>query len=76
MRNELSVYQWTAIKPMSPNKPRGIWRVNDHRVLDGIPQVLRSGAPWRELSENDGPSTTCYNRLVRWREAGTAARTF
>ena len=37
MRYELSVYQWTAIKPMSPNKPRGIWRVNDNRVLDGIP---------------------------------------
>ncbi len=27
MRYELSDYDWTAIKPMLPNKPRGIRRV-------------------------------------------------
>jgi hypothetical protein len=32
----LSDYEWTAIKPMLPNKPRGIRRVNDRRVLNGI----------------------------------------
>ena len=36
MRYELSDYEWTAIKPMLPNKPRGIRRVNDRRVLNGI----------------------------------------
>src|SRR5271167_1901824 len=34
MRYELSDYEWTAIKPMLPNKPRGIRRVNDRRVLN------------------------------------------
>ena len=29
MRYELSDYEWTAIKPMLPNKPRGVPRVND-----------------------------------------------
>ena len=29
MRYELSDYEWTAIKPMLPNKPRGVRRVND-----------------------------------------------
>jgi transposase len=33
MRYELSDYGWTAIKPMLPNKPRGVPRVNDRRVL-------------------------------------------
>jgi transposase len=33
MRYELSDYEWTAIKPMLPNKPRGVQRVNDRRVL-------------------------------------------
>ena len=28
MRYELSDYGWTAIKPMLPNKPRGVRRVN------------------------------------------------
>src|SRR6478672_9675934 len=57
-----------------PNKPRGVPRVNDRRVLDGIFWVLRSGAPWRDLPEAFGPYTTCYNRFVRWRRAGVWGR--
>jgi transposase len=49
MRYELSDHEWAFIKPMLPNKPRGVARVNDRRVLDGIFWVLRSGAPWRDL---------------------------
>src|SRR4030088_1016770 len=70
MRYELSDYEWTAIKPMLPNKPRGVQRVNDRRVLNGIFRVLRSGPPWRDLPATYGPRTTCYNRFVRWRRAG------
>ena len=57
-----------------PNKPRGVPRVNDRRVLNGIFWVLRSGAPWRDLPDNFGPYTTCYNRFVRWRRAGVWAK--
>ena len=39
-------------------------------MLNGIFWVLRSGAPWRDLPESYGPYTTCYNRFVRWRQAG------
>ena len=45
MRYELTDDEWTAIKPMLPNKPRGVRRVNDRRVLNGIFWALRSGAP-------------------------------
>ena len=69
MRYELSDHEW-AVRPMLPNKPRGVPRVNDRRVLNGICWVLRSGAPWRDLPEGYGPPTTCYNRFVRWRLAG------
>ena len=55
MRYELTDYEWTAIKPFLPNKPRGVPRVNDRRVLNGIFWVLRSGAPWRDLPETFGP---------------------
>ncbi len=58
------------IEPLLPNKPRGVPRVDDRRVLNGIFWVLRSGAPWRDLPERYGPRTTCYNRFVRWRKAG------
>jgi transposase len=70
MRYELTDCEWAAIKPFLPNKPRGVPRVNDRRVLNGIFWVLRSGAPWRDLPENFGPYTTCYNRFARWRRAG------
>ena len=73
MRYELTDGEWAAIKRMLPNKPRGVPRVNDRRVLNGILWVLRSGAPWSDLPEVFGPYTTCYNRLVRWRRAGVWA---
>jgi transposase len=51
MRYELTDLEWSAIKPFSPNKPRGVPRVNEHRVLNGIFWVLQSGAPWRDLPQ-------------------------
>ena len=57
MRYELTDNEWSAIKPMLPNKPRGVPRVNDRRVLNGIFWVLRSGAPWRDLPAAFGPYT-------------------
>jgi transposase len=44
VRYELSDFEWAAIKPFLPNKSRGVRRVNDRRVLNGIFWVLRSGA--------------------------------
>jgi transposase len=52
MRYELKDYAWDVIQPMLPNKPRGVPRVDDRRVLNGIFWVLRSGAPWRDLPGN------------------------
>ena len=73
-RYDLTDFEWRVIKPLLPNKPRGVPRVDDRRVLNGIFWVLRSGAPWRDLPERYGPRTTCYNRFVRWREAGVWER--
>ena len=44
MRYELTDREWFAIRPMLPNKPRGVPRVNYRRVLNGIFWVLRSCA--------------------------------
>jgi len=70
MRNALTERQWQIIQPILPIKPRGVPRVDDRRVLNGIFWVLRSGAPWRDLPDQYGPYTTCYSRFVRWRRAG------
>ena len=41
MRYELSDYEWSIIRSMLPNKPRGIPRVDDRRILNGIFWILR-----------------------------------
>jgi len=69
-RYELTDKEWTIIEPLLPNKPRGVPRVDDRRVLNGILWRFRTGSPWAEVPERYGPSTTCYNRFVRWRKAG------
>jgi transposase len=74
MRYELTDHEWATIKTLLPNKPRGVPRADDRRVLNGIFWVLRSGAPWRDLPQGFGPYTTCYNRFVRWRRAGVWGR--
>jgi transposase len=61
--------EWSIIQPLLPNKPRGVPRVDDRRVLNGILWRFRTGSPWAEIPERYGPSTTCYNRFVRWRKA-------
>ena len=48
MRYELSDSEWNAIRVMLPNKPRGVARVDDRRVLNGIFWVLRPD--WRAIN--------------------------
>jgi transposase len=69
-RYEMTEFEWRVIEPLLPNKPRGVPRVDDRRVLNGIFWVLRSGSPWRDLPGRYGPYTTCYNRFRRWTKAG------
>lgn len=75
-RCELTDFEWSIIEPLLPNKPRGVPRVDDRKVLNGIYWRLRSGSPWAELPERYGPPTTCYNRFVRWRKLGVWDRVF
>ena len=66
----LASEEWAIIAPLLPNKPRGVPRVDDRRVINGILWRFRTGAPWRDVPERYGPRTTLYNRFVRWRAAG------
>lgn len=75
-RFDLMDKEWEIIAPLLPNKPRGVPRVNDRRVLNGIFHILRTGAPWRDLPERYGPYTTVYNRYNRWAKAGVWLRIF
>ena len=50
MRYEFADCEWAVIRPMLPNKPRRVPRIDDRRALNRIFWVLRSGAPWRDLA--------------------------
>ena len=75
-RFDLSDAEWRIIEPLLPNKPRGVARVDDRRVLNGIYWRLRTGSPWADIPERYGPYTTCYNRFVRWARLGVWDRIF
>ena len=69
-RFDLTDFEWSVIAPLLPNKPRGVARVDDRRVLNGIFWRLRTGAPWADIPQRYGPHTTCVNCFNRWRKAG------
>ena len=44
----LSDSQLKRIQPFLPNKPRGMPRVEDCRVISAIIHVIRNGLMWRD----------------------------
>ena len=73
-RFDLTDFEWSVIAPLLPTKVRGVKRVDDRRVLNGIFWRLRTGAPLADIPARYGPRTTCVNRFNRWRRAGHWAR--
>jgi transposase len=70
----LSEAQFSRLQSLLPNKPRGVPRVDDCRVISGIIHVLRHGLMWRDAPAEYGPHKTLYNRFVRWSEKGVFDR--
>ena len=66
----LSDEQWERMEPQLPTDVRGVERVDDRRVISGIVHVLKSGCRWCDCPPEFGPSTTVYNRFVRWARRG------
>lgn len=52
---DLSDVEWRLIRALLPNKPRGVARVDDRRVLNGIFYVLRTGSPGGTCRSATGP---------------------
>ena len=73
-RFDLTDLECDVIHPLLPTKVRGVKRVDDRRVLNGILWRLRTGALWADIPARYGPYTTCVNRFNRWGRAGHGAR--
>ena len=72
----LSEEQFARLRPLLPNKVRGVPRVDDRRVISGIIHVLQSGCRWRDAPAVYGPYKTLYNRFVRWARKGVWDQVF
>ncbi len=72
----LSDVQFARLKPLLPNKVRGVPRVDDRKVISGIIHVIRYGLMWRHAPACYGPHKTLYNRFVRWSKDGVFDRIF
>ena len=48
-RFDLTDFEWDVIQPLLPTKVRGVKRVDDRKVLNGIFWRLRTGAPWADI---------------------------
>ena len=72
-RYDLTDFEWKTIQPLLPNKPRGVPRVDDRRVLNGIFWILRSGSPWADLPERTvrQPQSTSASTAGERPECGT-----
>jgi len=70
----LTEAQWKKIAPLLPQPPKqrkgGRPWIENHRVLEGILWILRSGARWQDLPEKFPHPSTCWRRLRDWEERG------
>src|SRR6201982_3965541 len=66
----LSDEQWRRIEPRLPTDVRGVERADDRRVISGIVHVLKGASRCGDCPPEYGPSTTIYNRFVRWARRG------
>jgi transposase len=72
----LTEAQFSRLQPLLPNKPRGVPRVDDRRVISGIIHIIRGGLMCQGALAAYGPHKTLYNRFVRWSRAGVFDRIF
>lgn len=70
-------YEWRAaqVALLEPHLPKngsvGHPWADHRRIVNGLFWKLRSGAPWRDIPERDGPWQTISDRSVFWRRNGT-----
>jgi transposase len=72
----LSVGAWAQIEPHLPHGQLGKPRVDDRRVISGIPHVLEVGCRWPDTPSAYGPHTMIYTRYNRWSQRGVWQRLF
>ncbi|RZD65397.1 IS5/IS1182 family transposase [Streptomyces albidoflavus] len=69
-RGDLSDGQWAVLEPLLPVTVLGRPSSGRRKLIDGIRWRVRTGAPWRDLPLQYGPSQTVYGLFRRWQRDG------
>ena len=78
IRTVLTDAHWERIAPLLPGKKGDPGRSGDdnHRSLEGILWIVRTGAPWRDLPDVFGNWFTVWKRFRRWALKGVFEKVF
>ena len=71
-RHDISDAVWALLEPLTIGN-KGTWGGNarDTRLfINAVFWILRTGAPWRDLSPDYGNWNTVQRRFCRWRDKG------
>jgi transposase len=73
IRHRLTDDQWELIADVfAPPAKTGRPPTDRRKAIDGILWILRTGAPWRDLPEDEfGPWETIYGLFNAWNADGT-----
>ena len=71
-RHDISDEVWNRIEPHLLGR-KGTWggnAVDNHRFINAVFWILRTGAPWRDLPCDYGDWKNVHRRFCRWRDKG------
>ena len=71
-RHDINDKVWELLGPHLPGQ-RGQWggiAQDNRRFINAVFWVLRTGAPWRDLSPDYGKWGSVHQRFIRWRKKG------
>ena len=69
-RHDISDEMWAIIEPHLPGQ-KGQWgglAKDNHKFINAVFWILRTGAPWRDLPPEYGKWGTVHQRFIRWRD--------
>ena len=71
-RHDMTDEVWEGLRPHLVNGEgkRSRPAHDTRRSIDAVCWILRTGAPWRDLSPDYGDWKTTHGRLCRWRDRG------
>ncbi len=74
----LSDGQWEKIAPLIIGRPdqKGSTGRDNRMFVEGVPWIVRTGSPWRDLPDTFGEWNSVFRRFSRWSEKGVWWRVF